>query len=303
MEVARYAPSTTGRAHPGTLLAALLCWLDARSRGARILLRLEDLDRERCRPEYATAMQDDLAWLGLDFDGVSLQSEAATAHEAALATLAEHGLLYPCRCSRSDLRARGEPSPDGGFRYPNTCRDRDLASVGPDDTLRVRIDAGVVGVRDEGGADLSQDVSAAFGDPIVRRRDGGISYHLANVVDDARAGVTRVVRGRDLATTTATQVALRRCLGAGADPVYHHHLILLERQGEKLAKLHGSVSAQELRAAYEGPALCGVLAHAAGLQSTPVPVRPEGLIADFDWRRVGVEDRLLAWNGSLLDLD
>lgn len=303
MDVARYAPSTTGRAHPGTLLAALLCWLDARARAARLLLRLEDLDRERCRPEYATAMEEDLAWLGLDFDQVSRQSDASAHHEAALAELTAQGVLYPCRCSRSDLRAHGERAPDGGFRYPNTCRGRDLADAGPNDLLRVRIDPGLVVVHDESGADLSQDVHAAFGDPIVRRRDGGISYHLANVVDDAREGVTRIVRGRDLATTTATQVALRHRLGAGPDPTYRHHLLLLERQGEKLAKLHGSISIARLREVYDAPALCGVLAHAVGLRDDPKPVRPGDLVADFGWPRVRHEDRLLTWRGDLLDLD
>jgi glutamyl-tRNA synthetase/glutamyl-Q tRNA(Asp) synthetase len=303
VEVARYAPSTTGRAHPGTLLAGLLCWLDARSRGARLLLRLEDLDPQRCRPEYADAMRDDLAWIGLDFDEVSLQSESAGAHEAAIAALAESGRLYPCRCSRSHLRAHGEPTPDGGFRYPNTCRGRPLADAGPDDALRVRLDPGLVEVRDETREDLSQDVSAAFGDPIVRRRDGGVAYHLASVVDDAGDGVTRIVRGRDLATTTATQVALRRLLGLQPEPVYRHHLLLLERRGDKLAKLHGSVSVLELREVYDGEGLCGLLAHAAGLVAEPQPLRPDDLVEDFDWRRVGARDRVLTWDGALLHLD
>jgi len=300
VDVARYAPSTTGRAHPGTLLAGLLCWLDARSRGARLLLRLEDLDPQRCRPEYAEAMASDLAWLGLEFDGVSLQSDSADDHAAAIGSLVERGVVYPCRCTRSELRARGERTPDGGYRYPNSCRERSLDEAGPDDALRVRVAPGIVSVQDESGADLSQDVCAAFGDPIVRRRDGGVAYHLASVVDDARAGVTRIVRGRDLATTTATQVALRGLLGAGPDPVYRHHLLLLERQGDKLAKLHGAVSVVELREAYDGPGLCGVLAHAAGLAETRSPVRPQDLLGGFDWRRVGREDRPLAWDGSAL---
>jgi glutamyl-tRNA synthetase/glutamyl-Q tRNA(Asp) synthetase len=303
VEVARYAPSTTGRAHAGTLLAGLLCWLDARSRGARLLLRLEDLDRQRCRPEHAEAMQEDLRWLGLEFDEVVVQSASAEAHEEAIAELIARDLVYPCRCSRSDLRAHGQHAPDGGFRYPNTCRDRALADAGPDDTLRVRVEPGVVRVRDESGADLSQDVHASFGDPIVRRRDGGVSYHLAGVVDDAGARVTRIVRGRDLATTTATQVALRRLLGLAPEPAYRHHLLLLEPRGDKLAKLHGSAPADALRRAYDGPSLCGLLAHAVGLQPDPLPVRPEQLLDGFAWGRVRSEDRVSRWNGSLLDFD
>ena len=300
MEVSRYAPSTTGRAHPGTLLAALLCWLDARSRGARLLLRLEDLDPQRCRPEYADAMQDDLAWLGVEFDAVERQSERGEDHLDALGSLAARGRVYPCRCSRSDLRLNGERSPDGGYRYPNRCRERTLAQAGPNDALRVRLDPGVVRVVDEAGDDLSQDVSAAFGDPIVRRRDGGVAYLLANVVDDARSRVSRIVRGRDLATTTATQVALRALLGLGPDPVYRHHLLLLESRGEKLAKLHGAVGAGALRGAYDAPSLCGVLACAAGLQGAPEPVRPGELLPDFDWSRVATRDRLLGWDGEKL---
>ncbi len=304
MEVSRYAPSTTGSAHPGTLLAGLLCWLDARSRGARLLLRLEDLDPQRSRPELARAMRDDLLWLGLDFDEVSFQSDASAAHREAMEALAARGLVYPCRCSRAELRAQGERAADGGFRYPNRCRARDLAEATPSDALRVRVPAGTIRVQDESGADLSQDVESAFGDPIVRRRDGGVSYHLASVVDDARAGVTRVVRGRDLATTTATQVALRTLLEAGPDPVYRHHLLLLERRGDKLAKLHGSVSLAELRDRYDAPSLCGVLAHAAGLADTVDPVTPPELLADFSWSRVREADRVLDWDGrSLLDLD
>ena len=284
MEVGRYAPSTTGRAHPGTLLAALLCWLDARSRGARIVLRLEDLDPHRCRPEYAQVMKDDLAWIGLDWDAIRLQSDFARDHADAIERLKADGLVYPCRCSRSDLAGVGLPAPDGGYRYPNTCRGRSLEDAGSDDALRCRIDD-----------------DAAFGDPIVLRRDGGVAYHLANVVDDAREGVTRVVRGRDLETTTPTQVALQGLLGFET-PEYHHHLLLLEPRGDKLAKLHGSVSAAELQGVYEDAALCGVLAHAAGLLDEPRDVRPEELLTGFSWDRVREEDRVMEWDGETLGL-
>ncbi|MFP6625075.1 MAG: glutamate--tRNA ligase family protein [Myxococcota bacterium] len=284
MEVGRYAPSTTGPAHPGTLLAALLCWLDARSRGARVVLRLEDLDPHRCRPEYAQAMKDDLAWIGLDWHAVRLQSELASDHDDAIERLKADGLVYPCCCSRSDVASVGLPAADGGTRYPNTCRGRSIEDVGSDDALRCRIDD-----------------DAEFGDPIVLRRDGGVAYHLANVVDDAREGVTRVVRGRDLEATTTTQIALQGLLGFET-PEYHHHLLLLEPRGDKLAKLHGSVSAPELRGVYSGPALCGVLAHAAGLLDAPRDVRPEELLADFSWDRVRREDRVLEWDGVAVRL-
>ena len=296
-EVGRFAPSTTGPAHPGTLLAALLCWLDARSRGARLLLRLEDLDPERCRPEWAEEMRRDLTWLGLEFDAVELQHAAAEQHAAALDALAAAGRLYPCACTRTDLRERGKPAPDGSFRYPGTCRARALPSVGwraSADPLRVRLDPGEVVPREESGADLRQDPSRAFGDPVVRRRDGAVAYHLASGVDDARAGVTRVVRGRDLAPSTALQLALRRLLGL-PEPVYRHHLLLLEERGGKLAKLHGAVGARALREHYSAPALCGFLAEAAGLLPAVRPVTPAQLLSGFRWSDVAEADRIVRW--------
>jgi glutamyl-Q tRNA(Asp) synthetase len=319
VQVSRFAPSTTGPAHPGTLLAALLCWLDARSRGARLVLRLEDLDPERCRPEWSDAMREALAWLGLDWDRVVAQSERSSDHAAALDALADRGLLYPCRCTRSELRASaGRPLADGGksraagrrrakttgVAYPGTCRGRALPSGGwraCGEPLRVRIGEGRIALADESGADLSGDPGREPGDPIVRRRDGAIAYHLAGVVDDAAEGVTRIVRGRDLAGTTATQVALQRLLGI-ATPAYRHHLLLLERRGAKLAKLHGSVGLPELRTVYRAEALCGVLAGATGLRSTLDPVTPRELLDGFTWTRVRDDDRVLHWTGRALVL-
>jgi len=303
-QVGRFAPSTTGPAHPGTLLAALLCWLDARARGARVLLRLEDLDPQRSRAEWSAELERDLAWLGLDWDAVLVQSGAAAAHEEALDSLATAGRLYPCACTRRDLRAHGERGPDGGFRYPNTCRGRALPSGGwraAAEPLRAQLPDGWLPLHDESGLDLSQDPASALGDPVVRRRDGAVSYLLASVVDDADAGVTRVVRGRDLAVTTATQVRLQQLL-ALRTPDYRHHLLLLERHGGKLAKLHGSIAVAQLRDTYTAPALCGVLAAAAGLRQHPEPVTPRALLEGFRWDRVATDDRLLVLQDGRLAL-
>jgi glutamyl-tRNA synthetase/glutamyl-Q tRNA(Asp) synthetase len=304
VQTARFAPSTTGPAHPGTLLAALLCWLDARSRGARLLLRLEDLDPERCRPEWGAAICAALAWLGLDWDETVTQSSRAEHHAGALDRLAAAGRLYPCRCTRSGLRASAQPPADGGASYPGTCRERPLPRAGwraAREPLRARLPEGRIAIADESGLDLSGDPSREPGDPVVRRRDAAVAYHLAGVVDDAGAGVTRVVRGRDLAVTTATQVALQRLLGIPA-PRYRHHLLLLEQRGEKLAKLHGAVGFESLRAVYTGPALCGLLARAAGLRPAADPVTPLQLLGEFDWQRVRSADRLLHWTGRELTL-
>jgi glutamyl/glutaminyl-tRNA synthetase len=294
--IGRFAPSTTGEAHPGTLMAALLAWLDARARGGRIVLRLEDLDRERVRASFATRMEEALAWLGLDWDDVVVQSERSAAHAAALDRLAASGRLYPCTCSRAD-RAGGRRSPDGGRAYDNTCRDRPLPPGGwravTTHHVRARLLDDRIELVDDGGLDLSQTPARDMGDPIVRRRDGAIAYQLAVVVDDAAANITDVVRGRDIAPSTATQVALHRALGLPT-PRYRHHFLLLEtRAGAKLAKLHGSIPLPALRARYrDGAALCGVLAHGAGLAEEPSPIAPRELVAGFAWSRVSTGDRV-----------
>jgi glutamyl/glutaminyl-tRNA synthetase len=302
--VGRFAPSTTGPAHPGTLLAALLCWLDARSRGARVVLRLEDLDPDRCREEFATAMIDDLAWLGLEWDAVERQSDFHARHSAALDRCAELGVLYPSAISRKKLEALGRRAPDGGWTYDNHERGTPLPVGGwraSTDPLRVKLPAGIFTPRDAGGLDLAQDPSVEFGDPVVRRRDGAIAYHLAAVVDDAAIGVTHVVRGRDIATSTATQVALQQVLGLPT-PTYRHHFLLLERQQQKLAKFHGSVGAAVLRQHYSAAELCGWLAAVAGLTRKPTACSPADLLPHFSWERVRSDDVLVHWNGKNLEV-
>lgn len=289
---ARFAPTTSGPAHPGTLLAGLLAWLDARSRGAPILLRLEDVDPTRCTPESADDMRSALAWFGLDWDREELQSASRPAHEAALDALAAQGRLYPCTCSRSEIASAGARAPDGGWRYTGRCRDTALPPGGwraADAALRVRMPEERIDVRDESGLDLSQQVAAEMGDPVLRRRDGAIAYHLAVVVDDARADITRVVRGRDLATSTATHVALQRLLGLPT-PVYRHHFLFLEESGGKLAKLHGSVGWRELERVGSSRVLCGRLAQLAGLADRARETSPRELVANFDWKRVRTDD-------------
>lgn len=249
------------------------------------------------------AMCDDLAWLGLSWDEISLQSEASARHVAALDELEARGVLYPCSCSRAAIRAAGQRSPDGGFAYPNTCRGASLPASGwraSDEPLRAQLPEGRVEPVDESGLVLAQDPAVEMGDPVVRRRDGGVAYQLASVVDDAAFDVTHVVRGRDLATSTATQVALQRRLDL-PEPIYRHHALLLEEhEGGKLAKLHGAVGAEELRRVYSPAELVGVLAHAAGLREDFSPCEPRDLVAGFDWRRVTTEDRVMRWTDEEL---
>ncbi len=306
MDVSRFAPSTTGPAHPGTLLAALLCWLDAKWSGARLVLRLEDLDPERARPEWSRDLRRDLEWLGLDWDEVESQKERSENHAEALDRLEAMGALYPCACTRREIAAEADPSPDGGFRYRGTCREKTFGKGGWRacvDALRVRLSDETIQPTVFFGEELARNPFRDFGDPVVRRRDGAAAYHLACVADDARVGVTRVVRGRDLAFHAATQVALQKMLGV-ASPAYAHHFLFLEHGGEgKLAKLHGAVGIDALRTAYSAPRFCGWLACAAGLQPDDRPVRPRDLVEGFRWGHVTSVDRVVEWTGDRLVLD
>ena len=302
MGTSRFAPSSTGPAHPGTLLAALLSWLDARARGDRWLLRMEDLDPARAQPRWDDEIRAALEWMELPWDDWQRQSERGERHAWALDRLADAGRLYPCACTRREIAARGEPSGLGGFAYPGSCRDRALPAGGwreSDEPLRVRLGDARLEIVDDSGLDLSGAPGRDPGDPIVRRRDGSVAYHLAGVVDDADAGVTRIVRGRDLAGTTPIQMALQQQLGAPS-PSYRHHLLLLEERGEKLAKFHGAVGTPALRQVMSAQALCGLLAEATGLRDVATPLRPSELIEDFDWQRVATRDRPLRWTGERL---
>jgi glutamyl/glutaminyl-tRNA synthetase len=299
-EVGRFAPTPSGPAHPGTLLAGLLAWLDARSLGARFVLRMEDVDRTRCTPEAAEEMRQALRWLGLEWDAEHVQSQRREAHEAALDRLAAQGALYPCTCTRSEVRRVGELAGDGGWRYPGTCRSRALPEGGWREAwgaLRLRLEPGTVEPLEESGLDLTQDPLLAMGDPVVLRADGSMAYHLAVVVDDGADDITRVVRGRDLATSTAIHVTLQRRLGLPS-PRYRHHALLLEKTGGKLAKLHGAVGWHDLRAHYAAPRLCGLLAWLVGLLPTPDDCTPESLLPGFSWECVGDQDVVLGWTGT-----
>jgi len=288
----RFAPSITGSAHPGTLLAALLCWLDARAQGIEVLVRLEDLDRTRLRPGQCESMLEALRWLGLDWDRLTRQSDLGDQHAAAMDRLAGDSLLYPCSCSRKQRQEHGRRTPDGGFAYDNRCRERPMPTANWRDCsepLRLRLPDEPVALIDDSGLDLSQYPSLEFGDPIVRRRDGVLAYHLVAVVDDGASGVVRVVRGRDLASSTATQVQLQTLLGL-PQPRYRHHFLLLEGDSEKLAKLHGSQPFESLTPRYSGMQFCGLLAQCAGLRDRITACTPAELLADFSWDRVRRDD-------------
>lgn len=299
-ERGRFAPSTTGRVHPGTLLAALLCWLDARHVGAQVVLRLEDLDRERTKAGYVDAMRRDLEWFGLDWDARTLQSEDRERHEAALDELAREGRIYACDCSRAVVRAGGQLAPDGSHRYAGTCRGQRVSAQHwrqDPRPLRLALTSHRIELRDESGVDLSGDASELFGDPIVRRRDGAFAYHFVSVLDDHAGGIDRVVRGRDLLPSTILQAALQDVLGLER-PRYRHHCLFLERRDKKLSKLHGAVDIESLRRRYTAAELCGAIAGVIGLVPAGESHQPADLVAGFDWARVSSSDIELRWDAA-----
>jgi glutamyl-Q tRNA(Asp) synthetase len=272
--VFRFAPSPNGRLHLGHAYSALLNAQASARLGGRMLLRIEDIDVTRCRPEYTAAIEEDLAWLGLRFDGpVRRQSGHFAEYRAVLDGLQGRGLVYPCFCTRRGVMeavaAReaelGRPAPrdpDGAPLYPGTCRTMPASeaarriAAGEPHARRLAMEAALAA----GGGPLAYDRfdpagavetaaadPARWGDPILGRKEIPTSYHLAVVHDDALQGVTHVVRGRDLEAATDLHVLLQRLLGLPT-PLYHHHGLIADERGRKLAKSLGSRSLADLRA-------------------------------------------------------
>ncbi len=292
--VGRFAPSPTGRLHLGNARSALLGWLHARASGGRFLLRVEDLDRVRCRPEHVAELFADLEYLGLGWDGEPVfQSQRGEAYAAALEALEAKGWIYPCFCSRSEI-SRAAMAPQGpaddGPVYPGTC-----AALGREEisarererqpALRFRARPGVVRFEDLVCGPFEQDVQAAVGDFVVRRNDGVASYQLAVVVDDAESGVTCVLRGDDLLSSTPRQIQLYRALGH-AVPAFAHVPLLMGTDGKRLAKREGAFAVAELRrAGVPAERVVGLLASWSGLGPCR-PVRAEELVAELRLDRI-----------------
>jgi glutamyl-Q tRNA(Asp) synthetase len=232
--VGRFAPSPTGELHLGSLYTAAASFLDARAAGGRWLLRIENLDGPRVVPGSAAAILRTLSGFGFEWDGeIVRQSERTHAYIAALGELERRGLTFPCSCSRTQLADEE--------RYPGHCRSGPRVP-GAALATRLRIDTAAVQFTDRIQGTFRQDVAAAVGDPVLRRRDQLFAYVLAVVVDDAAQGVTHVVRGADLLDNTPRQIHLQRSLGL-ATPAYAHVPLLLESDGRKLAKSSRSVRA------------------------------------------------------------
>ncbi|MCF8533838.1 MAG: tRNA glutamyl-Q(34) synthetase GluQRS [Reyranella sp.] len=260
--VTRFAPSPTGLLHLGSAYSALVAWSRAREAGGRFLLRIEDIDTGRCRPEFEAALLEDLRWLGLDWDDeVRRQSEHFATYRRVVEGLAVRDLVYPCFCTRADIAREiagsgGAPHGPDGPLYPGTCRQlspaerRQRIDAGQNhctrlDAGRAALEVGSYAFADEERGRLEGQPLLA-GDVVVARKDTPTSYHLAVTVDDHLQGVTLVTRGEDLLPSAHVQVLLQRLLGYHT-PHYAHHRLVVDATGRRLAKRHGDLTIRSLR--------------------------------------------------------
>lgn len=263
----RFAPSPTGYLHLGHVLNAIYVWGLAGAYGGRVLLRIEDHDRIRSRPEFEAAILDDLDWLGFAADDgrnpLVRQSNHASRYEDALTRLRQRFHVYACSCSRKDI---------GGERYPGTCRHQGNSDR-PGAGIRVQIDPGAEVFDDVLLGPIEQTPADQCGDLLIKDRDGNWTYQFAVTVDDIAEGVTLVIRGRDLVESTARQIRLARMLGRAEPPRFAHHPLVPGPNGEKLSKSLGDTGVRELRAAgLTAAEVIGRAAAHAGLVERPRPI-------------------------------
>jgi glutamyl-tRNA synthetase len=295
--VGRLAPSPTGGLHLGHARTFLIAWLAARSGGGGMVLRIEDLDTSRVRPEAIAGALTDLRWLGLDWDegpdvgGAStpyVQSERRTLYESVLERLRAEGLVYPCTCTRADVeRAASAPHPeDEGPTYPGTCAHRSASEAAAFHdrpfAWRFRVPTGVIAWEDIFQGHVEIDPARVGGDFIIARNGVGPSYQLAVVVDDAAMGVTQVIRGSDLINSTPRQILLYRALGR-TPPAFGHVPLALAPDGRRLAKRDGSLKLSTLRESGVDPRmLVGSLIQSCGWSREFAPTTPKDWIGRFD---------------------
>lgn len=305
MTIGRFAPSPTGRMHLGNVFSALLSWLSAKSKGGEWLLRIEDIDPGRSRQEYADMMMHDLEWLGLEWDGTPVyQSQRSGIYEQYFNLLQRKGLTYPCYCTRTDILATQAPhESDGRVVYKGTCRPKHPnVSISSNQPLnhqttqpaatRLIVPDRNISFTDGHYGTHSVNLAQQVGDFIIRRKDGAWAYQLAVVVDDALMGVTEVVRGRDLLLSVAQQMYLSEVLELPSAQFIHLPL-LCNADMQRLSKRDKSLDMGCLRMKYAAEDIIGILAHLAGLQSSPTPITAENLIPLFSWNKVPCKDIVL----------
>lgn len=306
--VGRFAPSPTGRMHLGNVYAALMSWLSVRSRGGRWILRIEDLDPGRSRPEYARQLEDDLRWLGLDWDeggtdgtgprGPYVQSLRGDIYRRYFDILQDLGAVYPCNCSRADIMATQAPHrSDGAVVYAGTCRPASGCSYDRSRLLRphswrIALPDADITFDDMVRGTTTVNLARDMGDTVLRRSDGAWAYQLAVAVDDALMGVTEVVRGDDLLVSAALQMYILRLLGLPV-PRYGHIPLLTDATGRRLSKRDASLAMDALRRDYSPEGLTGMIAHLAGLRPTADPLTPGELAEGFTLDELAVAPKIL----------
>lgn len=303
-ETGRFAPSPTGRMHLGNVLAALISWLDAKSVGGKWIVRYEDLDPDRSKPEYVNLIDDDLRWLGLISDNREIitdsgnlsprQSQRTELYAQALDKLVDTGRVYPCSCRRADIMATQAPHQnDGRIVYAGTCRPISLGGTAPDrcadmldehKALRIAITDDNINFEDIVFGAQTVNLATHCGDFVLRRADGAWAYQLAVVVDDADMRVTRIVRGNDLLLSTAQQIFLYDLFKKPV-PQYMHIPLLCAQDGRRLSKRDKDLDMESLRSRFKPTELLGKLARLTGLNDEATPVTPEQLLTIFSENR------------------
>ena len=306
----RFAPSPSGRMHLGNIYTALISWLSARKSGGTWLLRIEDLDPQRSKIEHARMIEDDLAWLGLDWDeggldgagpaGPYLQSQRGDIYADALLRLRESGYTYPCFCSRADIMATQAPhQSDGRIVYSGTCRPKERPPFSDNDitgrhhATRLYVPDSTTTFSDKVYGLQHVNLAKECGDFVLQRADGAWAYQLAVVVDDALMGVTEVVRGKDLLLSAAQQIHLYDLLGL-SKPVFAHLPLLCNNEGRRLSKRDQALSMESMRERYSPEEIIGTAAHLGGIIPSFAPCRPAELTEIFDFSKIAPSENICA---------
>ena len=297
----RFAPSPSGRMHLGNIFTALISWLSARKSGGKWILRIEDLDPQRSKTEYARQIEDDLDWLGLDWDeggtenkgpaAPYMQSQRDDFYAEALERIRSLGITYPCRCTRADIMATQAPhESDGRIIYSGTCRPAERPPFPAADTnavgaVRLYVPGDEITFTDGVFGRQCVALDRPCGDFVIRRADGAWAYQLAVVVDDALMGVTEVVRGCDLLLSAAQQLYIYSLLGYPA-PAYYHLPLICNSRGQRLSKRDEAMSMAELRRRFTAEEIIGKLASIARITNDCGPCSAKSLIEIFDWSAI-----------------
>lgn len=284
--------------HLGNALSALLSYLSAKSQGGQWVLRVEDLDPGRSRPEYERQIEEDLLWLGLEWDQGGMdcpefcQSRRSEIYNEYFGRLQDMGLVYPCYCTRADLMAANAPhESDGRIIYPGTCRNKPLQGREPR-AWRIMAPDTTITINDLHYGPVSANIARDCGDFVIRRGDGTAAYQLAVVVDDALMGITEVVRGRDLLLSSPQQAWLHQLLGFTA-PQFAHLPLLCAGDGRRLCKRDKDMDMGEIRRRCTPDQVIGMLASVAGLIPAGEAAKAKDLVPLFSWNKVPIDDIIL----------